>query len=169
MWIGLVFIIVLFAAGVAIFIYRSSRMSEIQKYYDAASMMIKETCLNNAIRNQMVSNIGGWKIMIYLKWKTREKQGFVFDPDAGVRIGRIPGENEICIRENNVSGRHCRILMYNGQLLLQDLNSTNGTWIKRGFRKKRVVGAEPLLSGDRILIGSIKMTVTVFSFDMTYI
>lgn len=155
--------------GVALYIYRSSRRSEIQKYYDAANMMIKESCLNNAIRNQMVTNMTGWKIMVYLKWKDWEKQGFVFDPDAGIRIGRVAEENEICIREHNVSGRHCRIFMYNGQLILQDLNSTNGTWIKRGFRKKRVIWAEPLLSGDKILIGSIKITVTVFSFDMTYI
>ena len=169
MWIIVLTAAVLAAGGAAVYVIQSSRRAEMQKYYDAAYKMIKENCLNNAIRNQSAPAYGGLKIMVYLKWKDRQKQGFVFDPEQGIRIGRSPVENEICIRDGAVSGQHCVIFVSGGQLAVQDLNSANGTWIRRGFKKRAVETAEFLYSGDRLAVGTLKMKVTVFTFDMAYI
>lgn len=169
MWIGVITAVLLAGTGAVVYVVQSSRKAEMQKYYDAAYKMIKENCLNNAIRNQGIRKLGGQKIMVYLKWKDRQKQGFVFDPEMGIRIGRSPGENEICIREAAVSASHCVLFVSQGRLAVQDMHSANGTWIRRGFGRRAVERAEYLLSGDTLIIGTLKIKVTVFTFDMAYI
>lgn len=168
MWIGIIAVLAA-ACSAAIYIYRCSRNAEIKKYYDAAFRLIKEGCLNQAISSQSRQQYSGQKIMLYLKWKDSEKRGFVFDPERGVRIGRSPEENELCIPDEEVSGKHCVIFLSQGQLYVQDMNSANGTWLKQGISKRPVLQAEPVFSGDRLMIGKYKIQVTVFSFDMAYI
>ena len=169
MWITIIIVIAIVLAGIISYIMINSRKAEMQKYYGAAYKMIKEICLANALKNQKPRENHEQKVIIYLKWKDREKQGYVFDPQQGVRIGRNPGKNEICIREKMISGQHCVIYLSEGMLAIQDLNSSNGTWIRRGFWKHRLQGAEYLLSGDKIIVGGLKLTVTIFTFDMAYI
>lgn len=169
MWIGVITAVLLTAAGAVIYVVQSTKKAEMQKYYDAAYKMIKENCLNDAIRSQSAPRLGGRKAMVYLKWKDGQKQGFVFDPQQGIRIGRSPGENEICIRDGSVSARHCVIFLSQGRLAVQDLHSANGTWIVRGFHKHAVNTAEYLFTGDCLVIGTLKIRVTVFTFDMAYL
>lgn len=169
MWSYVIIAALLAAGAVAGYAIRSSKEAEVQKYYDAAYKMMKEDCLNNAIRNQYAPIYGGRKVMVYLKWKDRQKQGFVFNPELGIRIGRSPGENEVCIRAGEVSASHCLLFLSQGQLAVQDLHSANGTWVKRGLRKHAVNGAEYLFSGDRLIVGTLDIRVTVFTFDMSYI
>ncbi|MCI6464645.1 MAG: FHA domain-containing protein [Faecalicatena sp.] len=169
MWMGVITAVVLAAVIAAAYVVRSTEKAEMQKYYDAAYKMIKENCLNNAIRNQSAPSYGGQKTMVYLKWKDEQKQGFVFDPDQGIRIGRSPGENEICIRDGAVSGRHCVIFLSQGRLAVKDLHSANGTWIIRGLKRRAVDMAEYLLTGDRLVVGTLKIKVTIFTFDMAYL
>lgn len=169
MLIGVIVFIGIAAVGVSAYAMYANEKAERQKYYDAAYKIIKENCLNNAIRNQSEKIQQGQKQMLYLKWKDPEKQGYVFDPEKPVRIGRSPEKNEICIREETVSSRHCVLYLYQGGLFLQDLNSSNGTWIKRGLSKRRIQGIEPVFSGDKIIVGSLSVKVTIFMFDMAYI
>lgn len=168
MWTGVVITACMAAAGAAAYVIKSSKEAKMQNYYNAAYKMMKEICLNRAIRNQNEFSSGRQKMMVYLKWKDGQKQGFVFDPEPGIRIGRSPGENEICIREDAVSSRHCVIFVSQGQLAVQDLYSANGTWIRRGIGKHAVEHAEYLYSGDVLLIGTLKIKVTIFMFDMAY-
>lgn len=153
----------------AVYILINCRKAEMQKYYEAAYKMIKEVCLANALKNQAPRESVGQKIMVYLKWKDKKKQGYVFDPQQGIRIGRTPGMNEICIREQMVSGQHCVLYISENRLAVQDLNSANGTWICRGLKKHPVRGAEYLFTGDKLMVGGLKITVTIFTFDMAYI
>jgi len=169
MWIIIISVTAAVLIGIISYIMINSRKAEMQKYYGAAYKMIKEVCLSNALKNQKPNENNEQKIMIYLKWKDREKQGYVFDPGQGVRIGRTPGKNEICIREQMISGQHCVIYLTEGRLAIQDLDSANGTWIRRGFTKHRIQGAEYLFTGDKIMVGGLKLTVTIFTFDMSYI
>lgn len=169
MFIGVAAGIAAAVCTVIVYIVWSSRRAEQQKYYDAAYKMIKENCLNQAIRSKYVQQYDGQKVMVYLKWKDRQKQGFVFDPEGGVRIGRTPEENEICIKESTVSAQHCVLYLTEGRVAVQDFQSANGTWIKRGLRKYPVRGAELVFSGDKILVGSLKIKVTIFTFDMAYL
>ena len=54
--------------------------------------------------------------------------------------------------EAKISRRHARITLRNGQYFLEDLGSTNGTFVNRG---KRLKPGEPqsLSEGDEIIIG----------------
>jgi pSer/pThr/pTyr-binding forkhead associated (FHA) protein len=54
--------------------------------------------------------------------------------------------------EAKVSRRHARIQFLNNQYLIEDLGSTNGTFINRGPRL--LPGAkQPLNNGDEIIVG----------------
>lgn len=65
-------------------------------------------------------------------------------------IGREPeAEHQIVIPSSTVSRRHARILMQEKGYALEDLNSSNGTFLNN----RRVVGTEPLRDGDIIGLG----------------
>ena len=65
------------------------------------------------------------------------------DPEAGVWLNR-PG----------VSRRHARIVVSRDDVVLEDLGSTNGTWV----RGERVTTATPLRDGDEIRLGPVTVT-----------
>ena len=54
--------------------------------------------------------------------------------------------------EAKVSRRHARILVREGKFLLEDLGSTNGTYINRG-RRLLPGTPQPLTDGDEIIVG----------------
>ncbi len=54
--------------------------------------------------------------------------------------------------EAKVSRRHARIQFYNNQYLIEDLGSTNGTFINRGPRLLPGI-KQPLNNGDEIIVG----------------
>lgn len=70
-------------------------------------------------------------------------------------IGRDPG-CEVWLNDSSVSRRHARIRIAPdpGPALLEDLGSTNGTFIGR----RRVTTPTALSDGDRIKIGSVELT-----------
>lgn len=54
--------------------------------------------------------------------------------------------------EAKVSRRHARIWLSNGTYLIEDLGSTNGTFINRG-RRLAPGDRQPLKDGDEIIVG----------------
>ena len=66
---------------------------------------------------------------------------------VGLTIGRLP-DNTLIIDNPAVSGHHARVFMEGGAAILEDLNSTNGTFVNGQLTKRRV-----LCSGDVLLIG----------------
>lgn len=54
--------------------------------------------------------------------------------------------------EAKVSRRHARIIFNNGQYVLEDLGSTNGTFVNRGKRLSPGT-SQPLNDGDEIIVG----------------
>jgi FHA domain-containing protein len=66
---------------------------------------------------------------------------------AGLTIGRLP-DNAVIIDNPAVSGHHARVVSEGEQLVLEDLHSTNGTWVNT-----QQVTRHPLKHGDVILIG----------------
>jgi FHA domain-containing protein/zinc ribbon protein len=54
--------------------------------------------------------------------------------------------------EAKVSRRHARISMQNGQYVIEDLGSTNGTFVNRG-RRLKPGERQPLNDGDEIIVG----------------
>jgi hypothetical protein len=69
-------------------------------------------------------------------------------------LGREEGI-DVSVRDPEVSRRHARITWQNGSYYLEDLNSTNGTFLNGAL----VTSPQPLRSGDTIGIGQ---TVLVF-------
>lgn len=45
-----------------------------------------------------------------------------------ITIGRAP-DNNISINGSGISGKHAKIYLENGQVYIEDLNSTNGTFV----------------------------------------
>ena len=68
-------------------------------------------------------------------------------PSVGAVLGRSP-TSHIFVRERNTSRAHCQIQVGVDQCLIQDLNSTNGTYVDG----ERVTEA-PLRVGNVVKIG----------------
>jgi len=63
--------------------------------------------------------------------------------------------------EAKVSRRHARIMLNNGRYFVEDLGSTNGTFINRG--KRLSPGhPQPLREGDEIIVGKTFLRFHVF-------
>jgi pSer/pThr/pTyr-binding forkhead associated (FHA) protein len=70
-----------------------------------------------------------------------------FTVGVGLTIGRAP-DNTVIIDNPAVSGHHARVFSESGAVILEDLNSTNGTFVNGQHSTRRV-----LRSGDVLLIG----------------
>ncbi len=78
---------------------------------------------------------------------------FPLRPNRELIIGR-GSEFDMVLDEDMVSRRHTKIATYHGQIVLQDLKSTNGTFVN-GER----VSVARLKIGDKILVGTSLMEV----------
>lgn len=77
------------------------------------------------------------------------KDGRNFQLTQGVTsIGRA-SSNAVQLQNPRVSGKHARIFQENGQFLLEDLGSTNGTYVNGRPVRMRV----PLRNGDKLRFG----------------
>ncbi|MEE9334652.1 MAG: FHA domain-containing protein [Granulosicoccaceae bacterium] len=77
---------------------------------------------------------------------------FDFDADTTeISIGRR-STNDVCIANLSVSGKHARITLDTTGALIEDLNSTNGTYING-----RLISRQLLDGGDQIIIGKTRV------------
>ena len=72
-----------------------------------------------------------------------------------VSIGRLPG-NTVIIDHPAVSGRHARVYREVNDYVLEDLKSTNGTFVN-----DKPIERHLLLEGDLILIGTHTLSFTL--------
>ncbi len=80
---------------------------------------------------------------------------FVFS-GKGLTIGRR-SECDISIKDPAVSGTHARILVSSGKYAIEDLNSTNGIYV----RGKRIEGEHVLASDDVVTIGEHRLKFVI--------
>ena len=71
-----------------------------------------------------------------------------------VIIGRTP-ECGICLSIENVSRRHARVIFRNEEYFVEDLGSTNGTYVN-GIKTVKCI----LRNSDQINIGGVKILFT---------
>jgi CheY-like chemotaxis protein len=72
-----------------------------------------------------------------------------------VTIGRDPG-NQFQIPESSVSGHHCEVLWQGDELLVRDLRSTNGTFIKDALITEGALGV-----GGVLRLGEVELRLEV--------
>ena len=93
-----------------------------------------------------------------LKFISGKYQGgeFLLDPGREIVVGRAQDLDMVLV-EDMVSRKHAKISTASGQIIIQDLGSTNGTFVNGEKIKKT-----RLKQGDRILIGTsiLKMVET---------
>jgi hypothetical protein len=76
------------------------------------------------------------------------RAGEWFEIGSGLTIGRAAA-SEVRIDDNYASGRHARVYGRDGVVFLEDMSSTNGTYLNG----RRVAEPERLRADDRIRIG----------------
>lgn len=79
-----------------------------------------------------------------------ERQGAEFQIGPEVTVGRSSGCS-IVFDEQYVSSVHTRVFTREDQVFVEDLGSTNGTWLNG----VRAVGQMPVRVGDRVQIGNV--------------
>jgi len=75
------------------------------------------------------------------------QRGMEYDVEEGATLGR--GDVEIHLEDPFASSRHARLVRQGGVVVLEDLGSTNGTYLN----EELLEGPQPLHAGDRIRIG----------------
>lgn len=88
-----------------------------------------------------------------LKFDERELQECAVGAHP-VTIGRLP-DNMIVIDNPAVSGRHARVFREGNHYVLEDLKSTNGTFVN-----EKPIARHTLLEGDVVLVGKHSLVFT---------
>jgi hypothetical protein len=83
-----------------------------------------------------------------------ERAGQRLDVDTAITIGRSP-ECDLQMNDNFLSSRHARIASDSGELSIEDLQSTNGTYVNQQIVKGRV----HLERGDIVQVGGVLFEV----------
>lgn len=97
-----------------------------------------------------------------LVMKTGPAPGKVYSlEESDISIGREVG-SDVFINDVEVSRAHARLTMHVGNYILEDLGSTNGTFVNG----QRVTGSHILHPGDTITLGeSVSLTFETIPFD----
>ncbi|BDW11447.1 hypothetical protein PSHI8_15300 [Polynucleobacter sp. SHI8] len=78
----------------------------------------------------------------------------------GLKIGRDQAVVDLHINNNSVSRQHAKILMQGGELMIEDLNSTNGTIVNGKKLPSNVLVSFP--DRGRLLIGDVELSIGEF-------
>lgn len=75
--------------------------------------------------------------------------------EGAASIGR-DSDNQVVVDDGTVSGRHAAIVYRDGRWWIEDLGSTNGTWVN----DQKVVRPQPLSHGDLLHVGRVSFRLT---------
>lgn len=91
-------------------------------------------------------------ITIVVNHEDGQSDEFDFDSShANISVGRR-STNDVCIPNLSVSGRHARIVFNDGEAWIEDLNSTNGTYINN-----RLISRQMLNHNDELVVGKTRV------------
>ena len=80
---------------------------------------------------------------------------------AGQILGRSSVDADYVVTVDSVSRRHARLTVDDGKLILEDLNSFNGTLV--GGERLEPGGSRVIGDGDRIVLGDVELRVHILS------
>lgn len=88
-------------------------------------------------------------------------QLFIISESQSLTIGRSTDKNSwVIIDDQTISSKHCKIYIIDDSVYIDDLNSTNGTYIN----KKRIVQPTRLHNQDKIQLGASEYTITIKNY-----
>lgn len=91
---------------------------------------------------------------IIVTHEDNEVDEFQFDAaQRTITLGRRAA-NDVCIPDLSVSGNHATITLHDDKVVLQDLNSTNGSYVNG-----QVIQRTNLVAGDEVILGKILVAV----------
>ncbi len=112
--------------------YRHEAQSDATGMYDAAAGL---------------AQLDGFEPRLLVERAAGHESGVAYDLIEGATLGR--GDVEIRLDDPFASSRHARISREGRLLVIEDLGSTNGTYLN----EDPLTGPQPLHDGDRIRIG----------------
>ena len=92
-------------------------------------------------------------LILTLAEKGGESKDLTFDKTE-IRVGRVR-DNDIVLPKGNVSKHHCRLLLQNGQLVVEDLGSTNGTYVNG----RKIAETTSIGSTDKVFVGDFVIRI----------
>ena len=87
--------------------------------------------------------------LVILEPKAKRGTTFALNGDNEITIGRDPGCTVMIEGDTFVSQRHARVYVVDGQPMVEDLGSTNGSF----HNGNRLHGSRLLHPGDRVQVG----------------
>ncbi|MGH9075563.1 MAG: FHA domain-containing protein [Acidimicrobiales bacterium] len=85
-----------------------------------------------------------------------ERRGHTFELGPEVTVGRAPGCGVALPEDSFTSHLHARVWQQDGELWVEDLGSTNGTYLN----KRKLTGPATLSRGDRLQVGRTVLEVS---------
>lgn len=117
--------------------------------YYALKIMYKDV-KNGGKRRRPARANGNYGLEIINSGNGRDlKEGSIIPIRSDLSIGR-KDSNSIILTDQHVSGNHAKIVVRNNGLFLEDLNSTNGTYLNG----KKISSRIKLTNKDEIRIGT---------------
>jgi pSer/pThr/pTyr-binding forkhead associated (FHA) protein len=101
----------------------------------------------HATHDGLSGNGGTRDALLIVETAPGHQSGSRYDVSGGATLGR--GDVEIVLEDPFASSQHARIERQGGVVVLEDLGSTNGTYLN----EELLSGPQPLHEGDRIRIG----------------
>ncbi len=94
----------------------------------------------------------GFEPKLMVENASGHEPGTAYDLSGGATLGR--GDVEIRLEDPFASSRHARITRQGHMVVIEDLGSTNGTYLN----DEPLTGPQPLHPGDRIRIGDCEFS-----------
>jgi cbb3-type cytochrome oxidase subunit 3 len=115
------------------------------RYTDATGMY-------SATDHLVDSDPNGFEPRLLVERAPGHQSGTSYDVSGGATLGR--GDVEIQLEDPFASSQHARIARQGHVLVIEDLGSTNGTYLN----EEPLNGPQPLRPGDRIRIGDCEFS-----------
>lgn len=107
------------------------------------------------------SKEAGSRIVVIESSSPELKPGETFVIGVEIVIGR-GGRSDILIKDSFASTQHARVFLKEGQYWLEDLKSTNGTFLNEVQVKQPIV----LANGDRLRVGDVTFQFVRWGYEV---